>query len=124
MASPLDLILKLDAETRVVQWRLLAYVQEQLSTKTRVHAAEMVEKEEGWGPERDMLYGRIADLEAENARFKGAGGLERGKKCCQCVKHRKTISGLERDLRKSGERPTEEKEGRKKEGRGDSGGGC
>ena len=22
------------------------------------------------------------------------------KKCCQCIKHRKTISGLERDLRK------------------------
>ena len=99
MATHLGLVSTLDAETRIVQQKLIAYVQKQLSTMTRVHAAEMVEKEEGWGRERDMLYGRIAELEAENARFRGAGGLKRGKKCCQCVKHKKTISGMERDLR-------------------------
>ena len=73
-------------------------MQEQLSTKTWVLTAEMIEKEEGWGRERDMLYGQIAKLDAENARSKGAGGSKQGK-CCQCVKHRKTIAGLKRDLR-------------------------
>ena len=47
-----------------------------------MHVAEMVEKGEGWGLERDILYGRTAELEAENACFGGAGGLKRGKKCC------------------------------------------
>ena len=98
MAAFPNLMSKLESETRVVQQRLLAYVQEQLLTKTQVLTAEMVGREEGWGRERDMLYGRIAKLEAENARFKGAGGLKRGK-CCQCVKHKKTIASLKRDLR-------------------------
>ena len=99
---------KLESETRVVQQRLLAYVQEQLSTKTQALTAEMVGREEGWGRERDLFYGRIAKLEAENARLKGAGGSKRGK-CCQCVKHKKTIASLKRDLRQCQEDSQEQK---------------
>ena len=65
MATHLGLVSTLDAETRIVQQKLIAYVQKQLSNMTRVHAAEMVEKEAGWGREREMLCKQIAQLEAD-----------------------------------------------------------
>ena len=97
MATHLGLVSTLDAETRVVQRKLLAYVQAQLSNRTRVHAAEMVEKEEGWGREREMLYRQIAELEAdreaEKARVKGAGGLNRGTRTQSNVDQRLSMWG-------------------------------
>ena len=104
MAARLGLVSTLHAETYTIQQKLIAYVQKQLSTMTRVHAAEMVEKEAGWGQEREMLCKQIAQLEADREAEKVCGG-ESGvsnwsRKCSQCIKNKKTISGLEIDLRK------------------------
>ena len=120
MAASSSLMSKLDSETRVVQQRLLAYVQErlltrtqacvqeQLSTQTQALTAELVGREAVWGRERDSLYGRIAELEAENARLRGPGGSEQGK-CGPCVEHKALIVGLTKDCRQcqedSKERP-------------------
>jgi len=109
MAARLDLVSTLHSATYPIQQKLITYVQKQLSTMARAHAAEMMEKESEWGREREVLCKQIAQLEAD----RGAGGvckgetgegatgvLKRGRKCTQCAKLKKVISGLEMDLQK------------------------
>ena len=73
MAARLDLVSTLHSATYPIQQKLITYVQKQLSTMTRAHAAEMVERESGWGREHEMLCKQIAQLEADREAEKVCG---------------------------------------------------